>query len=79
VGNRPVLLFAAPLPWADGRADSTLLRSLRNDPDARGALLRELLSDRFLDLPARVDAIEQTLQQLVEAQVRTQQQLDVLT
>ena len=57
----------------------TLLRSLRNDPDARGALLRELLSDRFLDLPARVDAIEQTLQQLVEAQVRTQQQLDVLT
>jgi len=57
----------------------TLLRSLRNDPEARGALLRELLSDRFLDLPARVDAIEQTLQQLVEAQVRTQQQLDVLT
>jgi hypothetical protein len=57
----------------------TLLRSLRNDPEARGALLRELLSDRFLDLPARVEAIEQTLQQLVEAQVRTQQQLDVLT
>lgn len=57
----------------------TLIRSLRDDPEARDALLRELLPDRFLDLPARFEVFEQTLQQLIEAQTHTQQQLDVLT
>lgn len=56
-----------------------LVRSIREDPEARDELLRALLSDRFLDLPARVDAIEETLQELVRAQLRTQEHLDALT
>lgn len=56
-----------------------LVRSLRDDPEARDELLRALLSDRFLELPARVDGIEEALQELVRAQLRTQEQLDALT
>src|SRR5690625_4179935 len=58
---------------------SALIASLREDPEARSAVLKALLTDRFLDLPARVDSVDETLQQLVTAQLRTQEQLESLT
>jgi polyhydroxyalkanoate synthesis regulator phasin len=55
-----------------------LINDLRADPEARAAVLGALLGDRFLELPSRMDAVEATLQQLVAAQLRTQEQLDAL-
>ncbi|MGI8576026.1 MAG: hypothetical protein ACR2MA_11995 [Egibacteraceae bacterium] len=56
-----------------------LLQGIRDDPESRDALLRVLLTDRHLELPDRVDALEAAVQRLAEAQERTQQQLEVLT
>ncbi len=56
-----------------------LLQAIRDDPRARDELLRTLLSDRFLELPDHVDALELTVRKLAEAQERAQQQLEALT
>lgn len=55
-----------------------LIRSVRDDPEARDELLRALLSDRFLDLPARVDAIDATLLQLVQRMHALTERMDAL-
>ena len=57
----------------------SLLSALREDREAREEVLRALLSDRFLELPERVDALEGTMRELADSQRRTQAQLEALT
>lgn len=77
--NGPGACRAKANMWVVDDRVRALIDSVREDPDARSALLAALMPDQVLAVPQRLGAVDDALGRLASAQARTEASVSTLT